>query len=463
MSTQHSLQERGENLLSTISKGIDAFKTLNFNDVCESREVSIADTKYDNPLHVEVLRSLIFYEIPAIFKLGNSLNDSRSFHCALANVIDACTLLMMFKTQKYNKKNITAIKNLTQRYNKCLNKIFQSLKTDFTEDRDILEKRSIISRMMLYKVGGFFEFDMIDRSRKITDTKYQSIQSTEMRFINYDGMHRMTDEQVVLRVPKTFNRQTQQPGQGVSFSFDSKEDFFRMIRSSVETATINQLSYEVDDSRSFGGVLINGRYVFQIKLLLQHGLGLNAEIDSSSMKIIHNLSNGSVTHKMLRSALTYSQFLGMYQMMGLYADYHSLVTKKIYQLINASFAKPDFPLICIECFRPDCGHKNLFNRPAEGFYHEDICQKCHIAEFCLLCGKVSHGGTCDTTPDEWIALNTKVCPGCRAFVEKDGGCNHMQCTTCNTHFCWICSQSYSYDKISEHYQDFNSFGNCRGM
>jgi hypothetical protein len=466
MATQHNLQERGENLLSTVLKGINVFLSpffSEFKNFDQIREMSILDKNYDSDLPVEVLRSLIFYEIPAIFKLGNSLSDSINFHVTLINIIDARNDLMLFKMQKCNKKNISYIKKLTQKYNKCLNKIIQSLKVDFTEDRDILEKRSIISRMMLYKVGSFFELDMIDRSRKIADSKSQVIESTEMRFINYDGMHRMTDERIVLRVPKTFNRQTQQPGQGVSFSFESKEDFFRMIRSSVETATINQLSYEVDDSRSFGGVLINGRYVFQIKLLLQHGLGLNAEIDSSSTKIMHNLRNGSVTHDMMRSVFSKKPFLGMYQMMGLYADYHSLVTKKIYQLINASFSKPDFPLICIECFRPDCGHKNLFNRHVEGFHHEDICQKCHIAEFCLLCGKVSHGGICDTTPDEWIALNTKVCPGCRAFVEKDGGCNHMQCTTCNTHFCWICNQSYSYDKISEHYQNFDSFGNCRGM
>ena len=463
MATQNELQERGENLLSTVLKAINAFSTVKFDTFDELRLVSNVDTKYDNPLPIEVLRSLIFYEIPAIFNVGNKSSNSRDFHGTLANVIDACMSMMVFKTQKYNKKNISEIKRLTQRYNKCLNKILQSLKNEFTDDRDILEKRTIISKMMLYKVGSFFEFDTIDRSPKIKDVIAQSSGSTETRFINYDGMHRMTGEQVVLRIPKTINRQTQQPGHGVSFSFESREDFFSMICSSVETATVDQLSYGLDYSKSFGGALINGRYVFQIRLVLRHGLDLNAEIDSSSSKIMHNLCNSSVTHKMLRTALTYSPFLGMYQMMDLYTSYHSRVTKKIYQLINASYSKPDFPLICIECFRPDCNHKNIFNRPAKDFYHEDFCQKCGIAEFCLLCGKVSHGGACDTTPDEWIALNTKVCPGCRAFVEKDGGCNHMQCTTCNTHFCWICNQSYAYNKISEHYQDFDSFGNCRGI
>ncbi len=28
------------------------------------------------------------------------------------------------------------------------------------------------------------------------------------------------------------------------------------------------------------------------------------------------------------------------------------------------------------------------------------------------------------------------CPKCFAAIEKNGGCNHMHCTRCNTHFDW---------------------------
>ncbi|KAK0194944.1 hypothetical protein F5146DRAFT_924419 [Armillaria mellea] len=57
----------------------------------------------------------------------------------------------------------------------------------------------------------------------------------------------------------------------------------------------------------------------------------------------------------------------------------------------------------------------------------------------------------------------KYCPGCRTPVQKDGGCNHMTCTSpgCNSHFCYVCGnmivQSAMQDEIrnaiGEHYRN----------
>jgi len=33
---------------------------------------------------------------------------------------------------------------------------------------------------------------------------------------------------------------------------------------------------------------------------------------------------------------------------------------------------------------------------------------------------------------------TKLCPGCSTMIEKNGGCSHMTCRQCSTHFCWMC-------------------------
>jgi E3 ubiquitin-protein ligase RNF14 len=39
-----------------------------------------------------------------------------------------------------------------------------------------------------------------------------------------------------------------------------------------------------------------------------------------------------------------------------------------------------------------------------------------------------------------VATNVKRCPKCYCPIEKDGGCHHMMCTFCQTHFCWNCLQ-----------------------
>lgn len=43
----------------------------------------------------------------------------------------------------------------------------------------------------------------------------------------------------------------------------------------------------------------------------------------------------------------------------------------------------------------------------------------------------------------WVAANTKRCPRCNTPIEKDEGCNHMNCRKCRKEFCWICMQDWS--------------------
>ena len=37
---------------------------------------------------------------------------------------------------------------------------------------------------------------------------------------------------------------------------------------------------------------------------------------------------------------------------------------------------------------------------------------------------------------ESAAGTTKPCPNCQTLITKNGGCSHMYCTRCNTHFTW---------------------------
>lgn len=72
-------------------------------------------------------------------------------------------------------------------------------------------------------------------------------------------------------------------------------------------------------------------------------------------------------------------------------------------------------------------------------------------QFCWLCGYDYHApADCDTIKKwitkcvddsetaNYISANTKDCPKCHVCIEKNGGCNHMQCYGCRHEFCWMC-------------------------
>lgn len=37
-----------------------------------------------------------------------------------------------------------------------------------------------------------------------------------------------------------------------------------------------------------------------------------------------------------------------------------------------------------------------------------------------------------------IEQSSKPCPSCYVRIEKNGGCQHMNCRACSIHFCWLC-------------------------
>ncbi|CAI4224535.1 unnamed protein product [Auanema sp. JU1783] len=79
-----------------------------------------------------------------------------------------------------------------------------------------------------------------------------------------------------------------------------------------------------------------------------------------------------------------------------------------------------------------------------------ICKKCKTTS-CVLCGVDYHAPTScetirlwlvkcadDSETANYISAHTKDCPHCHTCIEKNGGCNHMQCAKCKHHFCWMC-------------------------
>ncbi|KAL3289867.1 hypothetical protein HHI36_023257 [Cryptolaemus montrouzieri] len=79
-----------------------------------------------------------------------------------------------------------------------------------------------------------------------------------------------------------------------------------------------------------------------------------------------------------------------------------------------------------------------------------FCSYCKTS-FCFKCGIDYHAPTeciiikkwltkCadDSETANYISAHTKDCPKCNICIEKNGGCNHMQCYSCKHDFCWMC-------------------------
>jgi hypothetical protein len=92
------------------------------------------------------------------------------------------------------------------------------------------------------------------------------------------------------------------------------------------------------------------------------------------------------------------------------------------------------------------------------------CPSC-LARICVSCHVEYHEGvTCADREDggdrlfqEWMrSHDVKKCPGCNAPIERAAGCNHMTCTRCHTHTCWVCLVTFPQGQgIYDHMREFH--------
>lgn len=98
-----------------------------------------------------------------------------------------------------------------------------------------------------------------------------------------------------------------------------------------------------------------------------------------------------------------------------------------------------------------------------------VCEDCHLA-FCSRCLQSWHGEFVRCTGKktkeaisaeeqaslEYLKLHTSPCPTCGAPAQKTHGCNHMLCSRCETHFCYLCS---AWLEPGNPYKHYNTLGN----
>jgi IBR domain, a half RING-finger domain/RNA recognition motif. (a.k.a. RRM, RBD, or RNP domain)/Zinc finger, C3HC4 type (RING finger) len=85
-----------------------------------------------------------------------------------------------------------------------------------------------------------------------------------------------------------------------------------------------------------------------------------------------------------------------------------------------------------------------------------ICPSCHVEYHeGVTCADREDGG--DRLFKEWMrSHDVKKCPGCTAPIERAAGCNHMTCTRCRTHTCWVCLQTFPEGQgIYDHMREFH--------
>ena len=46
--------------------------------------------------------------------------------------------------------------------------------------------------------------------------------------------------------------------------------------------------------------------------------------------------------------------------------------------------------------------------------------------------------------------NVPQCPGCSTPTVKAYGCNHIECPSCNAHWCYVCGEQFERSEIYDH-------------
>ncbi|KAF2724615.1 hypothetical protein K431DRAFT_291699 [Polychaeton citri CBS 116435] len=118
------------------------------------------------------------------------------------------------------------------------------------------------------------------------------------------------------------------------------------------------------------------------------------------------------------------------------------------------------------CTTPDCD--NVFRTSHVSRFHRCIdCSK----NTCIACNSQHDGMTCADYKEMKSGglmafeklkkeMNIKDCSSCSTPIEKTDGCNHITCSGCGTHLCWICMKSFAAGgAVYEHMnQDHGSIG-----
>uniref|UniRef100_A0A8C7HCD6 Ankyrin repeat and IBR domain-containing protein 1 n=1 Tax=Oncorhynchus kisutch TaxID=8019 RepID=A0A8C7HCD6_ONCKI len=113
-----------------------------------------------------------------------------------------------------------------------------------------------------------------------------------------------------------------------------------------------------------------------------------------------------------------------------------------------SSSSDPFSLPLLRAPAVDCGKGHVFCWECQGEAHEPCdCQtwKMWLAEVTEMRPQ-ELAGVSEAYEDAanclWLLSNAKPCANCKSPIQKNEGCNHMQCAKCKYDFCWICLEEW---------------------
>ncbi|KAL3590765.1 hypothetical protein FPOAC2_12967 [Fusarium poae] len=131
-----------------------------------------------------------------------------------------------------------------------------------------------------------------------------------------------------------------------------------------------------------------------------------------------------------------------------------LLSETFENILEASFASfiRRHPAEFRYCPTPDCDQVYRVSAPGKvpsmftcSRCFTTTCTACHVSHLGISCSK--HKGNNSDDIEELIKakedLGVKDCPKCTTAIQKSEGCNHMTCTICRTHICWVCMATFT--------------------
>lgn len=129
-------------------------------------------------------------------------------------------------------------------------------------------------------------------------------------------------------------------------------------------------------------------------------------------------------------------------------DIKIIVTNDIFQLYEKFLLENTLgkDKECKFCPRPNCGMAmySIGDNPLL------VCPKCKL-KFCFNCNTdewhtgvtcknfqkwLKKNGKAENSFEDFVKKRCKKCPRCKVNIQKNGGCNHMNCSHCGHHFQW---------------------------